>query len=258
MKKLTFLTSLLIVLISCTTEEMDMIEQEFTAVEQETKPLEAQPETQLKIPSDSVAIEVEVLESKALRTTLEVFKDDPDFKMNAQTKENQNSSLCFQFVYPLVVAYNDGSEKQLKDYDALLGALLDESTERHITGVGFPFEIYKDGSNQVYEINDEEEFKMLIADCGYDEVSYTDVIHVTSPCFTVNYPLELIISDKVKAFESQEEADTYFNTFWSSSTTVTISYPFRVTLHTADGDERTSIENDFEMINLVKTICGIE
>ncbi|HEA31197.1 MAG TPA: hypothetical protein ENH91_14600 [Leeuwenhoekiella sp.] len=127
-----------------------------------------------------------------------------------------------------------------------------------ITGLGFPFEVVKEGNEEASIIENEAEFKILISTCGYDEINYTDVINTISSCFTINYPLDLIVNDKVKTFMSQKEAETYFNTYWSSSATVTISYPFRVTLHNMEEDKRTSIENDFEMINLIKNTCNIQ
>jgi hypothetical protein len=155
------------------------------------------------------------------------------------------------------VKYNDGSTQQLNNYDTLLQVLLDESSALHLNGVGFPFEVKEEGSEDTTTIKDEQGFKMLLSACGYKEINYSDVINAVSSCFSVTYPLDLIVSDHVKTFMTQQETENYFNQYWSSSATVSISYPFRATLHTMEEDKRTSIENDFEMINLIKNSCNI-
>ena len=252
MKKLTTLLFLALAISSCSVEELEIIEPQNNVAPEEIRTSQ---DTQIS----SIEEKVEIQQSKALRTTLEAIKENLNADLSIQkNKENQAAPLCFQFVYPLVVEFNDGSTEQLSNYEALLQVLLDESTTLHLTGIGFPFDVIEPDSEKAVTISNEEAFKGLIAACGYDEISYTDVINITSSCFSVIYPLDLIVNDHIKTFRNQEEAVDYFNKYWSSTTTVSISYPFRVTLHTVDGGERTSIENDFEMINLIKTTCSIE
>lgn len=252
MRKLTIVSIFLVLLTACSTEELDLVINETAVIVDE-------PALDKEMTTQPVADPVEILPSKALRTALEAIRENFTVTMatGQQNKANEAFTLCFQFVYPLVVEYNDGSTQQLNDYDTLLQVLLDESSALHLTGLGFPFKVKEKVSAEVSTIKNEQEFKKLVVACGYDEINYTDVINSVSSCFTINYPLDLIVNDHVKTFMNQQEAENYFNKYWSSSATVSISYPFRVTLHTMEEDKRTSIENDFEMINLIKNNCGI-
>ncbi len=252
MRKLTILTYLLVLFSACSTEELDFATHESALIIE--KPL-----VDKSIPAQPEADPVEILTSKALRTALVAISENLiSTKASVQrNKTNEAITLCFQFVYPLVVRYNDGSTQQLNDYDTLLQVLLDESSTLHLDGIGFPFEVKEEGSEDTTTIKDEQEFKMLLSACGYEEINYSDVINAVSSCFTVTYPLDLIVNDHIKTFMTQQETENYFNQYWSSSVTVSISYPFRVTLHTMEEDKRTSIENDFEMINLIKNSCKI-
>jgi len=252
MRKLTILTFFLVLLTACSTEELDFVTTE-TAIIVEDPAINKEMTTQPEVDP------VEILPSKALRTSLEAIRENFSVTTASATenKASEPITLCFQFVYPLVVEYNDGSTKQLNDYGALLQVLLDESSALYLTGIGFPFEVEEDGSAEAATIKNEQEFKMLLSACGYEEINYTDVINSVSSCFTIDYPLDLIVNDQIKTFMNAQEAENYFNKYWSSSATVSISYPFRVTLHTMEEDKRTSIENDFEMINLIKNSCNI-
>ena len=252
MRKLIMLTFLLVFLSGCSTEELDFVTNETSVVNED-------PAVDKEMPVQPEAEPVEILPSKALRTALEAINENftAATASGLRNKTTEAITLCFQFVYPIVVEYNDGSTQRLNNYDTLLKALLDESSALYLTGIGFPFEVEEDGSEEATTINDEQEFKILLSACGYEEINYTDVINTVSSCFTVTYPLDLIVSDQIKTFMTQKEVENYFNQYWSSSATVSISYPFRVTLHTMEEDKRTSIENDFEMINLIKNSCDI-
>lgn len=252
MKKLTIMTFFLVLLTACSTEELDFVTNE-TAI-----PVE-EPALDKEMTIEPAVDPVEILPSKALRTSLEAIRENFSVSTAADStnKTSEQITLCFQFVYPLVVKYNDGSTQQLNNYDALLQVLLDESSALYLTGIGFPFEVEENGSEETATIKTEQEFKMLLSACGYEEINYTDIINSVSSCFTINYPLDLIVNDQIKTFMNAQEAENYFNQYWSSSATVSISYPFRVTLHTMEEDKQTSIENDFEMISLIKNSCNI-
>ena len=164
--------------------------------------------------------------------------------------------LCFQFVYPITLEYSDATQVNVQDYEQLLKLLLNESSGKYLTGIGFPFKVTMKADDSIKTIANEDEFKALIKDCGYDEIDYTYLVNSVSSCFAVSYPLDLKINDMIKTFRSQEQAQDYFRSNWSPSTAVNISYPFRVTM--TETGEQISIENDFEMINLIKNTCGIE
>lgn len=242
-----FFCFFIILFAACSTEELDLMINETTVIIEE-------PVVDKETTTQPAADPVEILPSKALRTALKAIRENLSVTTAAaqESKANEAFTLCFRFVYPLTVKYNDGSTQRLDDYDTLLKVLLDESNVHHLTALGLLFEVMEEGRVEVSAIKNEQEFQMLIVTCGYNKINYTDIINSVNSCFTTNYPLNLIVSNSVKTFMNQQEAEDYFNKYWSSSATVSISYPFRVTLHTMEEEERTPIENDFEMINLIK------
>ncbi len=256
MKKFIYTLALSVALVSCSKEEIDPTLVEDIPAASETvmsTVSEANPAT-----SEETAHipDIQVKTSAAMRATFEVLKSGMISGQANTTRSSQDNVLCYQFVYPITLAYSDYTKINVTDYEQLIELLLNETTGKYLTGIGFPFSvtIKADGSQKV--ITDEEDFKALNAACGYDVIDYTYVVNAVSSCFEVSYPLDLNINDAVKTFESQQAAQQYFRNNWSSSTTVSISYPFRVVM-TASG-EKVSIANDFEMINLIKNTCGIE
>jgi len=187
--------------------------------------------------------------SLALRINLETIRDRA---INTQAKGAND--LCFNFEYPINVGYNDGSEITVTDFDSLLELLLQETVESHITEIAFPFNVIL-ADDTVQTITDETEFQTLIDDCGYDFITVAEVLAVVDDCFTINYPLTLVVNDEPQTFNSQEEAEAFFTNNNQDIVSVTFSYPFSVTL--IDDTTPTIINDDFELINLITNTCSV-
>ena len=250
MRKFIYLFAFVFALASCSTEDADLLLDESVLLD-ETVP-------SAKTETEAPMLQVEVQESAAMRATFEELKGGLPTGRSSEAKTSvkpEEDVLCFQFVYPIVLKYSDESQITVTDYDQLLEIILNERSEKYVTGIGFPFEVTMKEDDSLRKITDEDAFSVLIEDCGYDEIDYTYVVNSVSSCFEINYPLDLVINDMVKTFKSQQQAHDYFRNNWSSSNTVSISYPFRATM--TESGERISIANDFEMINLIKNTCGI-
>lgn len=191
---------------------------------------------------------LEFQESLALRINLEEIRTQFG---NPQRAANE---LCFNFEYPIDVAYNDGSEVTVTDFDNLLELLLQETVESHITEIAFPFNvILADGATQTIE--DETQFQTLIDDCGYDFITVADVLAVVDECFTINYPLVLVVNDEEQTFNSQQEAEDFFTNNNNDIVSVTFSYPLSVTF--VEDGTTLEITDDFELVNLITNTCGV-
>lgn len=189
--------------------------------------------------------------SLALRATLENMKDMEG--LAGRSMQNQNQ-LCFQFVYPIVLSYNDGSTVNVTSYSQLLDLLLDETVALHIVGIQYPFDIVQNSQNQT--INNEPAFQTLISNCGYDVVDVNEVISVIDGCFTVNYPFTLYVNGNAQTFNSQSDAQQYFINYSGDIQSINFDYPFTVDM-VSDSSQMT-INDDYELVNLIENICNIE
>ena len=201
------------------------------------------------VPENELIIE----NSAAMRASFEAIRENNSSKSPAKAIKNPEN-LCFQFIYPITLAYNTEAIVEVSSYEALLEILLQESLENHITGIGFPFEIQIKETEEILVINDETEFKELINSCGYDTLDYTGVVEVAKTCFDISYPISLLVNNESVKFESEAAAQSYFQANFSSIVSITVDYPLNVTLN--DTEEITSINDDYELIYLIKETCG--
>jgi len=192
---------------------------------------------------------LEFEESLALRINLE------EIRTQFGDSERMANELCFNFEYPIDVAYNDGSEVTVTDFDNLLELLLAETVESHIIEIAFPFNVIlaEDGSTQT--IDDETSFQSLIDACGYDFITVAEVLAVVDECFTINYPLVLVVNDEEQTFNSQQEAEDFFTNNNDDIVSVTFSYPLSVTF--VEDGTTLEITDDFELVNLITNTCDV-
>ena len=188
--------------------------------------------------------------SFALRATLENIKDLEHLGRNSQ---NQNQ-LCFQFEYPINLEYNDGSFLEVASYSDLLDSLINETASMHITAIEFPFNVIQDNSS--FSISNEADFQTLVADCGYDMVSFDDVVAITDECFTVNYPISVFVNDDLETFNSESDAQSFFLNYNDEINALGFDYPFTVNL--VEDNTEVVVNDDYELIYLVEETCGIE
>jgi len=199
---------------------------------------------------------IEIAESSSLRASLEAIKTEAKTKNNTSKQSKRpEGELCFQFVYPITLSYNTGATVEVVNYEQLLELVLSETLEKHFTGIGFPFDIELRGTGALQTITDESEFLQVIENCGYDTVDYERVLAFASSCFSINYPLSLIINDSVVTFSSETEGQEYFLANYSSIKSIQIDYSFSVTL--TETEEVVAIADDYEFIYLINETCGI-
>ena len=202
-------------------------------------------------PNNSANVIIET--SSAMRTAFEILLENAS-KSPARTTKNPED-LCFQFIYPITLAYNTEEVVEVSSYDVLLEILFQESLEKHITGIGFPFEVQIRETEEIKTINDEAEFRELINTCGYDALDYAGVVDIAETCFEVSYPISLVVNDERIEFESEAAAQSYFQAEFATIVSVTVAYPLHVILR--DTEEIIAINDDYELIYLINETCGI-
>jgi hypothetical protein len=139
--------------------------------------------------SDSNPIENEVVTSKsiALRTTLNEIKK----VSNISGKDNlttQDQFFCFNFVYPITLSYNNGTQVTVATYEGLIEILTNENSALYVDGVAFPFQVQAEGVATT--IHNEDEFFALIQECGNFHTVNSFVFDFT--CYSIVYPISVI------------------------------------------------------------------
>ena len=172
--------------------------------------------------SDNDPVENEIVTSKsiALRTTLNELKKVNNISgRNANATQDQLS--CFQFVYPLTLAYNDGTVITVSSDEGLLDILAAETETLFIIGIAFPFQVQQQGA--VITIDDEAEFMALVEGCGFSTIN-DDVLQFG--CFEMVYPISIINANGATiVVESQGELESLLIV----GDVTDIVFPFNVT-----------------------------
>lgn len=149
--------------------------------------------------TDNSPVENEVVTSKsiALRTTLNELRKTN----NINGKLNKDQILCFQFVYPISLSYNDGTVVTVNSYQGLLDVLTNESSTLYIDGISFPFDVQAEGV--VTTIHTEAEFYALIDDCNFQTVN--DCVFDFT-CYDIVFPISIInANNETQAIANQTE-----------------------------------------------------
>ncbi|MEH6407281.1 MAG: hypothetical protein V7767_08380 [Leeuwenhoekiella sp.] len=207
---------------------------------------------------DEQPIVAEFITSNSLRTTFESLRgsDSPILPTTRDVKSaDQTDQLCFQFVYPISLKYNDDSTVEIQDFETLLQVVLNETVNYHITAIGFPFKVTSNIDMTTHTIDTESQFTNLIEDCNYDKLKPVDVLNFVGNCFIVNYPISLAINDTVITFSNEDEIIAYFSNTTDSLESFNFSYPISVKITESGTD--LEIYDDYEVIDLITNTCSI-
>jgi hypothetical protein len=153
--------------------------------------------------NDPIENEIVTTKSVALRTTLNELKKVNNISgRNADTPQDQ--LVCFQFVFPLTLSYNDGTVITVASEQGLLDILAAETETLFIIGIAFPFQVQQQGA--VLTIEDETAFFALVEGCGFNTIN-DDVLQFG--CFEMVYPISIINGNGATVVvESQGELES--------------------------------------------------
>lgn len=188
----------------------------------------------------------ETEESMALRIVLNNLKEHSN---HGKVKDN----LCFDFVYPIQLKYNNGSFAKVDSYNGLLDVIYAETKDLFITSIEMPFEvIILESLSQV--IHSEEDFFDLIADCEIDMPGQNDFF---DGCFSFQYPIGVITIDGTTHSISSNESFVLFLQENSDNWWFEFVFPLTVVL---EDSSVVVLENDYDLFNVLDSCfgCGCE
>ncbi|WCO02618.1 hypothetical protein [Psychroserpens ponticola] len=161
--------------------------------------------------NDSVVNEQNIDETEAITQSLnrlaEQFNDEGYVIASENPSGNIVFDFCFDFVYPLNLAYNNGTTVGVSSLDDLITILINSTDDLYISGVEFPFnvETYNDstGAIEIVTINNENEFFDVLENCDFDGIDTCDCDDVADPVcvevldpngnsFIITYPNECL------------------------------------------------------------------
>ncbi|NHM07375.1 hypothetical protein G4D82_09095 [Flavobacterium sp. CYK-4] len=164
------------------------------------------------------------VESTAMRTVLNKLKLENTVGPNRSAQVNADSAnpmLCFEFVFPITFAYNNGTLITASSLEGLLEILNNESPALHLTAVVFPFQVQYGGAVQT--INDEADLIALIIQCGLP--TFDDDLQHTY-CFDIVFPITAVANGQSVTINSQEELNAYLNN--PATTEANIVFPITI------------------------------
>lgn len=128
--------------------------------------------------------------SQATITALEELTNH--FNENG-TLNNQNNptgniifDYCFNFVYPLNLIYNNGTQVTVNSLDELASILVNATDTLYIANITFPFNVEVQDPNSngtiIQSINNEDEFAALIDGCDFGDTPCTVTTDINPVC----------------------------------------------------------------------------
>ena len=86
--------------------------------------------------------------------------------LGTQDVTTPEDQLCFRFVYPLVLGYNNDASIRVDDYEGLLSVIASQSINFNITGIQFPIEIqFNNGASDPIIIENENSLVNVLKEC---------------------------------------------------------------------------------------------
>jgi len=132
---------------------------------------------------ESTETNKDTTESVAAKNSLQALKThfnaDGSLARDGQNPTNNIIfDFCFDFVYPITLSYNTGTEVTVEDFDGLVEVLVNMTDNLYVNGIAFPFqvEVFNEdsGAFEVVTIQDEESFMSLIESCSIDDSGQQD------------------------------------------------------------------------------------
>lgn len=122
---------------------------------------------------ESIEVPQNTLESVAVKKTMTALKThfNEDGSLNQEQNPTNNIifDFCFDFVYPITLSYNTGTEVEVQDLDGLIAILIATTDSLYINGISFPFQVevfnQDTGAFEIITVRDEASFSSLVEDC---------------------------------------------------------------------------------------------
>ncbi len=185
--------------------------------------------------------QVETKKSFSLRMVLNEIKKEN--YMTGRSTSTESAGLCFEFVFPLNLSFNNGTVVSVASMDEIVTILANENENTYINGIAFPFQVTTAVSNgtSTVIINNESDFADLIQSCGMENYGN----YVTSGmCYEYTFPLSYINQDGATIVSQNEQE--LFESFQNGNVLVELAFPVYVIY---DGQTMT-IDNLYELFEM--------
>ena len=110
-------------------------------------------------------------ESETITTVMGLMSQLYD--QNGNLNSDNDFEICFDFVYPLELMFNNGTTVTVNSEEELIDVMMNSTEELYITGIVFPFdvELYNETTDtvEIVTINNEEEFAALLESCDFGD-----------------------------------------------------------------------------------------
>ena len=110
-------------------------------------------------------------ESETITTVMDLMSQLYD--QNGNLNSDNDFELCFDFVYPLELMFNNGTTVTVNSEEELIDVMMNSTEELYIVGIVFPFdvEVYNETTDaiEIVTINNEEEFAALLESCDFGD-----------------------------------------------------------------------------------------
>ncbi len=194
--------------------------------------------------NNSVENEVEAKKSLSLRTVLNQIKKTE----NVAGRSAQDNEVCFEFVFPFSVSYNNGTVVEVTSYEGLLNLLETETGDLYIEGIVFPFQVLSNG--ETVTVNNEDDFFALIELCDFETIDQE--VTTTTSCFDMVYPFSVINQDNETVVVNN--GDEFFNLFSENTYILDFVYPLVVSLN----GENVTVDSMYELLELADQCDVVE
>lgn len=184
---------------------------------------------------------IETQQSSALR----IFLNELKATNNISGKSTANdSNMCFEFVYPLTLSYNNGETVNVSNEADIINLLENETPELYINGIAFPFNLMVYGSTSPVIITDEAAFWDVIIACGMD--TYDDYV-ISGPCYSIVYPLSFITNNNQTVTVNNEQE--LLALFQSNNENYIVNFVYPVSVNYNNTTIQVNNEYEFEQLN---------
>lgn len=178
--------------------------------------------------TDNNPVENEAVASKsiALRSTLNAVKKANNVS-GKTTLTTQDQAFCFNFVYPITLSYNNGTQITVANFEGLLEILVNENNDLYIDGIVFPFQVQEEGT--ITTIDNEAEFYALLQDCN--TIQTVNDFAFDFSCYSIVFPIQIInANNETVTITTQAQLMQYISTPTGTSTyQLNLVFPFSVT-----------------------------
>lgn len=194
--------------------------------------------------NESIENQAETQKSFALRMVLNEIKKENN--ISGRSTSTESDGLCFEFVFPLNLSFNNGTVVSVTSMDGIIDILANENENLYINGIAFPFQVTTTVSNATttVTINNESDFEDLIQSCGME--TYDNYVS-SGMCYEYAYPLSYI-NQNGATIVVQSESELFESIFTDGNDIFELVFPVSV-IYEGQTVQINSLYELFEMDN---------